>query len=203
MPNNKGKQAGNSGQKEPSQSGTLAQYLKNFRGYFDDEFFRKFYDDEDEKREKFLEAYELTCGNVSASCRASGVPRRTYYNWMRSKAPRNAEFRSRMEEIKPGERLADLAELVILQHLMAGSLPAAKLVLTKNKLLYSRGYQSKPLETESLEEKEYQQLRRFIQKQAAESGVDYKTELQNFLNMFADQLNKQFLEKFRQELKEL
>jgi transposase-like protein len=33
------------------------------------------------KKKAFLAAYELNHGNISATCRAVGIDRQTYYNW--------------------------------------------------------------------------------------------------------------------------
>jgi hypothetical protein len=200
MSKNKGKKPKNSTTKKSSQNSTMAQLFDDFRGSSNEDFSQDFYDEDTERREKFLEVYELSCGNVSASCRASGIPRRTYYNWLNSNSAPNVEFRRRLEEIKPGERLFDMAELVVWHHLNMGDLNAAKFVLTKNKHAYSRGYQDKPSDIESPIEKEYQQLRRFIQKMARENGVDYLAELRDFINEFEGVVEKEILGRLKREL---
>jgi len=67
------------------------------------------------------------CGNVSASCRVAEIARKTFYNWLKSDSPKNLEFPRRLEEIRPGERLNDMAEFVIWQHLMNGDVEVANL----------------------------------------------------------------------------
>jgi hypothetical protein len=152
------------------------------------------------KREKFIEAYELSCGNVAASCRVAGIARKTFYNWIKSDSPKNLEFRRRLEEIRPGEKLGDMAEFVIWQHLINGNVDAAKFVLEKNKLLAARGYQDIPPDTKEPHEKEFRRLRRYIQKLADETGVDYQTELRDFLKLFKEVLDKPVYEKLLSEL---
>lgn len=201
MPKNKGEKQKNRRPRKTVNRDTLAHFFRGFHNCFDEGFFREFRDKESEKRERFLEAYDLTCGNVSASCRVSGIPRRTYYNWLKSKSPEHVEFRRLLAEIIPGQRLGDMAELVLLCHLKMGSLDAAKFVLSKNRFLAGRGYRDKPLETEKADEKELRNTRRYIEKLALENETDYDTELRKYLNEFKEILDKEIYEKLASELK--
>lgn len=41
------------------------------------------------KKNDFIEAYKRMAGNISAACKATNIPRRTYYNWIKNDAFRN------------------------------------------------------------------------------------------------------------------
>lgn len=178
----------------------ITRFFRDFRDHFDEDFVREFYDEDTEKRDKFLECFELTCGNISASCAAAGIGRKTYYNWLKSDAPINVRFRKDLEEIRPGERLFDLAELVVLKHLEAGSLAAAQIVLMKNRHAAARGYVEKMPDTISNEDKEFLAIKRKIEEQAEKFGVDYQTELREFLDEYKNHLKPQIVEKLASEL---
>ncbi|MBX3297055.1 MAG: hypothetical protein KF762_15230 [Acidobacteria bacterium] len=75
-------------------------------------------------RRRFLEAFERTCGNVSASCEYAGISRQTYYRWIKSLTPVNIRFRERLKLIRPDDRLVDLAESKLLQKIADGDITA-------------------------------------------------------------------------------
>lgn len=81
-------------------------------------------DDRQQTRLKFLDAFETTCGNVSASCEYAGISRQTYYRWMRSLTATNIQFRDRLSRIKPNDRLVDLAESRLMQKIGEGDIAA-------------------------------------------------------------------------------
>jgi hypothetical protein len=51
-----------------------------------------------------------------------------------------------------------------------------------------------------LDEKEFRRLRRYIQNLADETGVDYQTELRDFLNLFKEVLDEPVYDKLMGEL---
>ena len=57
-----------------------------------------------------------------------------------------------------------------------------------------------PPDTEAADEKEFRRLRRYVQKLANESGVDYQTELRDFLTLFKDFLDEPVYERLLSEL---
>lgn len=65
-------------------------------------------------KEKFLDNYKLSLGNISISCEASGISRQTYYNWMKS----DPEFKQECRDIE--ERNLDLAEMKLLNAIREG-----------------------------------------------------------------------------------
>src|SRR6187551_1816238 len=81
-------------------------------------------DDRQSTRQKFLDAFETTCGNVSASCEYAGISRQTYYRWLRSLTAVNIQFRDRLSRIKPNDRLVDLAESRLIQKIAEGDIAA-------------------------------------------------------------------------------
>ncbi len=80
-------------------------------------------------RVKFLFAFEVTNGNISAACAYAGIGRKTYYRWMESSSRINRRFQQKIKDIRPIERQLDIAELVLNAHLENGSLKAAEIVL--------------------------------------------------------------------------
>lgn len=86
----------------------------------------------------FIAAYERFCGNITEACKYAGIKRLTFYRWWNSETPINAEFRKRIEALRPIERQLDRAESVLNTHVENGSLKAAIYVL--NKRGADRGY---------------------------------------------------------------
>lgn len=75
-------------------------------------------------RQRFIEAYERTCGNVSASCEYAGISRQTYYRWIKSLTPVNIRFRERIKLVRANDRLVDLAESRLMQKVADGDIAA-------------------------------------------------------------------------------
>ncbi|MBK9173221.1 MAG: hypothetical protein IPM28_09485 [Chloracidobacterium sp.] len=75
-------------------------------------------------RRRFIEAYERTCGNVSASCEYAGISRQTYYRWIKSLTPVNVRFRERIKLVRANDRLVDLAESRLMQKVADGDIAA-------------------------------------------------------------------------------
>ena len=65
-------------------------------------------------KEKFLENFKLSLGNISISCEASGISRQTYYNWRKQ----DPDFSQLCEDIE--ERNLDLAEMKLLNAIREG-----------------------------------------------------------------------------------
>ncbi len=92
----------------------------------------------------FLRQYEDTGGNISASCRRSGITRRTFYRWSdpKSTLPIHVGFQKRLARIRPLDRILDEAELTVTAKIASGDLVAAMFVI--NKLGHRRGWTEKP-----------------------------------------------------------
>jgi len=61
------------------------------------------------KKALFLELFWENAGNIAATCRAVGITRKTYYNWLHS----DENFAAAVEEIK--EALVDFAESMLIK----------------------------------------------------------------------------------------
>lgn len=84
------------------------------------------------KKEDFVQAYELSGGNVSVSCKKVKISRETYYRWCRD----DKEFNHQCREVD--ESLLDLAETMLMKAIKDGK--TAELIFflkTKGKI---RGY---------------------------------------------------------------
>jgi hypothetical protein len=91
----------------------------------------------DLKKKAFIEAYEKTFGNISQSCKLSGITRQTFYNWKKE----DAEFLSILEDIEPVEVFIDFAENALNKRIQDGDTTAIIFALkTKGK---KRGYVEK------------------------------------------------------------
>lgn len=83
-------------------------------------------------KEKFLENFKLSLGNISISCEASGISRQTYYNWVKQ----DTTFAQECKDIE--ERNLDLAEMKLLNAIREGKTAELLFYLkTKGK---KRGY---------------------------------------------------------------
>ena len=83
-------------------------------------------------KEKFIENFELSLGNISISCEASGISRQTYYNWIKQ----DLGFATKCKDIE--ERNLDLAEMKLLNAIREGKTAELLFYLkTKGK---KRGY---------------------------------------------------------------
>ena len=84
------------------------------------------------KKETFLQALKLNLGNITEACKASNVPRRTYYNWVDA----DEEFKHSCKDVE--ESLLDLAENRLLEKIDKYDITAIIFFLkTKGK---KRGY---------------------------------------------------------------
>ena len=72
------------------------------------------------RRRRFLVYFEQTFGNISAACELAGIPRITFYRWMKSNARVNVRFRERLNLIQPEERKADFIDGKMMQLVQFG-----------------------------------------------------------------------------------
>lgn len=85
------------------------------------------------QKERFIEAYQKSFGNVSQSCKAIGIARQTYYNWLK-----DSEFETQLQEIKPKDLFLDFVESKLVEKINSGDTTAIIFALkTKGK---PRGY---------------------------------------------------------------
>lgn len=83
-------------------------------------------------KDRFLENFKMSFGNISISCEASGISRQTYYNWIKS----DGDFKQQCRDIE--ERNLDLAEMKLLNAIREGKTAELLFYLkTKGK---QRGY---------------------------------------------------------------
>jgi hypothetical protein len=88
----------------------------------------------DLKKQSFIEAYQKSFGNVSQSCKASGISRQTFYNWKEE----DSEFLSEIVNVEPEEVFIDFAENALAKKISEGDTTAIIFALkTKGK---KRGY---------------------------------------------------------------
>lgn len=129
----------------------------------------------------FIREYERQCGNISATCMATGVTRGTYYAWMKGEASCHKRFQRKILKTLPRERLKDAAESVILHHLSRNDLTAA--IFTAKTIAADRGWSDRPhiivpqaLQNAQVDES-LQTLKKLITQRANEKGVAFEDEL--------------------------
>jgi hypothetical protein len=84
------------------------------------------------RKERFLEAYEKSLGNVTMACKASDVGRTTFYKWLKT----DNAFKEEVDSLD--ERTIDFAESELLKQIKEGNTTATIFYLkTKGK---RRGY---------------------------------------------------------------
>ena len=98
-----------------------------------------------ETRARFLEAYEKTFGNVSASCQYAGISRMTFYRWLESQTPVNVRFRAKLDRLKPDEAFADELESALVGRVRA--MDTTAIIFGLKAKGRHRGWTDKPLET--------------------------------------------------------
>lgn len=85
-----------------------------------------------QKKDKFIEIFELSACNVSDSCKKCNIARQTFYNWLKD----DQEFAEKIAEAQEG--ILDMAESMLLKKVKEGSTSELIFLLkTKGK---SRGY---------------------------------------------------------------
>lgn len=81
----------------------------------------------------FIDAYQKSFGNISQSCKAVGIARQTYYNWLKDE-----EFKTELKSIEPAELFLDFLESKLVERVNGGDTTATIFALkTKGK---KRGY---------------------------------------------------------------
>jgi hypothetical protein len=85
-------------------------------------------------KKAFIEAYQKSFGNISQSCRAVGISRQTYYNWIEH----DRDFDIELKSVEPAELFLDFLESKLIERVNKGDTTATIFALkTKGK---SRGY---------------------------------------------------------------
>lgn len=157
-------------------------------------------------RRRFLEAFERTFGNITASCEYAGIKRMTFYRWMRSKAEVNVKFQQSINAIRPYEKLKDLAEAVIVHHLNHYSLDAAKYVLER--IATDRGYGKQITTKDEFEQviKAVERLQKVVEIQTAKNP-EWKFDLRTYAEIAAEDfkvpveaIEKEYLKRHPQNL---
>ena len=67
----------------------------------------------DIKKKAFLDAYSKSFGNITQSCQAIGVNRKSYYRWL----DKDPEFAQAIKEAEPDEAFLDFCESKLMQHI--------------------------------------------------------------------------------------
>lgn len=90
----------------------------------------------EKKKEKFLQAYKNSLGIVSAACEMVGIPRKTYYRWVKD----DEDFAAKVKDMADFQ--CDFVESKLLKKIEEGDTTAIIFYLkTKGK---SRGYTTNP-----------------------------------------------------------
>lgn len=100
------------------------------------------------KKKGFLSAFEKSYGNITQSCLAIGINRKTYYRWLKD----DPEFAEDVETTQPRESLIDLAESKLVQAVRDGDLTA--IIYTLKSQGRSRGWNERLL----IEQKEVRDI---------------------------------------------
>ena len=86
------------------------------------------------QKEAFIEAFKKTFGNITQSCKAVGIVRQTYYNWLDS----DVDFAQELGNVKAPDRFLDFVARKLVEKINAGDTTSIIFALkTKGK---SRGY---------------------------------------------------------------
>ncbi len=89
-------------------------------------------ENKEKKKAEFLEEFSKKANNVSATCKAIGIERPTFYNWLKN----DVDFRLKVENAEEGD--IDMAESALKKQILGGNITAIIFYLkTKGK---SRGY---------------------------------------------------------------
>ena len=86
------------------------------------------------KKEAFILAFEKTFGNISQACRAIGVSRRTYYDWIE----KDKKFKTNLENTDVSEHLKDFIESALIKKINSGD--TASIIFAAKTKLKDRGY---------------------------------------------------------------
>lgn len=86
------------------------------------------------KKRLFIESFETAYGNVSMACKLTDISRQTYYNWVDT----DPGFVETLSQVKPKQKLIDLAEHGLQRKLVDGDITA--IIFTLKTLGKDRGY---------------------------------------------------------------
>ena len=112
---------------------------------------------------KFLQALELSAGNISRACMSVRINRSTYYDWLE----KDPAFAESVDDVK--ESLIDLVESKLLENIKRGNV-AAQIFFLKTRAK-SRGYDEKQVESSSeMIQKRLTELSRLIIKRDSEAN---------------------------------
>ena len=78
---------------------------------------------------KFLREYDAAFGNISVAAANTPVSRKAVYRWLNGTSKLHKRFQKRLVSLRSRERMIDLAEGVMVNQLIDGSLDAAKFTL--------------------------------------------------------------------------
>lgn len=85
-------------------------------------------------KKAFIEAYSKSFGNISQSCKAVGISRQTYYNWIND----DPNFKIELDAVDPKELRLDFLESKLIERINKGDTTAT--IFGLKTLGKSRGY---------------------------------------------------------------
>jgi ribosome biogenesis GTPase A len=88
----------------------------------------------DTAKQRFLEHYDRTYGNISLSCKSVNVARTTFYYWRDS----DPEFKAKLDQINPREKLKDFYENALIKKVRQGD--TACTIFANKSFNKDRGY---------------------------------------------------------------
>lgn len=141
-------------------------------------------------RKRFIQEYERTLGNISASCQNVGIHRATIYRWLKSNSRINQKFRTALEAVNPIERKRDFIEEKFLE--LVNDKNPTVIVHAAKTILKERGYGDKPDTTET--DTELALLKNKIKARALQRGVSFAAELETYLEIFGQDIRPEIKE---------
>lgn len=137
---------------------------------------------EELKKTAFKQAYQKSFGNITQSCKAIGINRTQYYEWMKDGA-----FKQELQDIEPNEVFVDFAESALVTRISNGDTTAIIFALkTKGK---KRGYIERT-ETDVIRDKSISELLEDIASDnntSSQSSIDGDTERAKSFELFEGQ----------------
>jgi hypothetical protein len=90
--------------------------------------------EQENTKKQFIDTYQRAYGNVSISCKATGVGRTTFYRWLKE----DPEFAAAIEALDPREDLKDFVESKLISRIKQND--TACIIFAAKTLLKDRGY---------------------------------------------------------------
>ena len=87
-----------------------------------------------EVKKNFLEAYQMTFGNIGESCRAVKIHRQTFYLWKKD----DPEFKAAIDAMEPREDFKDFIEAALRKKIKEGD--TACVIFAAKTQVKDRGY---------------------------------------------------------------